>query len=97
MFLSNNHVEIFGSTFLNITHFNRLDRLRTLRSLLISENPARVFSCVCIVCQVPTTVFTPLEYSCVGLSEEEAEKRHGKDGIEVRFVSMINLLKLKNL
>ncbi|XP_035771709.1 thioredoxin reductase 2, tandem duplicate 2 [Neolamprologus brichardi] len=32
---------------------------------------------------VPTTVFTPLEYSCVGLSEEEAEKRHGKDGIEI--------------
>uniref|UniRef100_A0A8C3APY4 Thioredoxin reductase 2 n=1 Tax=Cyclopterus lumpus TaxID=8103 RepID=A0A8C3APY4_CYCLU len=32
---------------------------------------------------VPTTVFTPLEYGCVGLSEEEAEKRHGKDGIEV--------------
>uniref|UniRef100_A0A4W6EMU0 thioredoxin-disulfide reductase (NADPH) n=1 Tax=Lates calcarifer TaxID=8187 RepID=A0A4W6EMU0_LATCA len=32
---------------------------------------------------VPTTVFTPLEYGCVGLSEEEAEKRHGKDSIEV--------------
>uniref|UniRef100_A0A8D3E870 Thioredoxin reductase 2 n=1 Tax=Scophthalmus maximus TaxID=52904 RepID=A0A8D3E870_SCOMX len=32
---------------------------------------------------VATTVFTPLEYGCVGLSEEEAEKRHGKDGIEV--------------
>ena len=24
---------------------------------------------------VPTTVFTPLEYSCCGLSEEDAEKR----------------------
>ncbi|KAM9742927.1 thioredoxin reductase 2, tandem duplicate 2 [Menidia menidia] len=32
---------------------------------------------------VATTVFTPLEYACVGLSEEEAEQRHGKDGIEV--------------
>uniref|UniRef100_A0A8C5HC75 thioredoxin-disulfide reductase (NADPH) n=1 Tax=Gouania willdenowi TaxID=441366 RepID=A0A8C5HC75_GOUWI len=32
---------------------------------------------------VPTTVFTPLEYGCMGLSEEEAERRHGKDGIEV--------------
>uniref|UniRef100_A0A3P8S156 Thioredoxin reductase 2 n=1 Tax=Amphiprion percula TaxID=161767 RepID=A0A3P8S156_AMPPE len=32
---------------------------------------------------VATTVFTPLEYGCVGLSEEEAEKRHGKDGIEI--------------
>ncbi|KAM9858543.1 thioredoxin reductase 2, tandem duplicate 2 [Aulostomus maculatus] len=32
---------------------------------------------------VPTTVFTPLEYGCVGLSEEEAERRRGKDNIEV--------------
>ncbi|XP_051977179.1 thioredoxin reductase 2, mitochondrial-like isoform X2 [Xyrauchen texanus] len=32
---------------------------------------------------VATTVFTPLEYGCVGLSEEEAEKRYGKDQIEV--------------
>ncbi|KAL4636054.1 thioredoxin reductase 2, mitochondrial, partial [Arapaima gigas] len=32
---------------------------------------------------VPTTVFTPLEYGCVGLSEEEAERQHGKDTIEV--------------
>ncbi|XP_043967757.1 thioredoxin reductase 2, tandem duplicate 2 [Gambusia affinis] len=32
---------------------------------------------------VATTVFTPLEYGCVGLSEEEAERRRGKDGIEV--------------
>ncbi|KAJ8380214.1 hypothetical protein SKAU_G00009920 [Synaphobranchus kaupii] len=32
---------------------------------------------------IATTVFTPLEYGCVGLSEEEAERRHGKDGIEV--------------
>lgn len=33
-------------------------------------------------------MFTPLEYSCVGLSEEEAEKRHGKDGIEVRLYAI---------
>ncbi|XP_053678811.1 thioredoxin reductase 1, mitochondrial isoform X2 [Anopheles nili] len=32
---------------------------------------------------VATTVFTPLEYGCVGLSEEDAEATHGKDGIEV--------------
>ncbi|XP_044530484.1 thioredoxin reductase 2, mitochondrial, partial [Gracilinanus agilis] len=32
---------------------------------------------------VPTTVFTPLEYGCVGLSEEEAKQRHGLDHIEV--------------
>ncbi|XP_056313426.1 thioredoxin reductase 2, tandem duplicate 2 isoform X2 [Danio aesculapii] len=32
---------------------------------------------------VATTVFTPLEYGCVGLSEEEAERRYGKDQTEV--------------
>ncbi|XP_066115950.1 thioredoxin reductase 2, mitochondrial isoform X2 [Saccopteryx bilineata] len=32
---------------------------------------------------VPTTVFTPLEYGCVGLSEEEAVARHGEDYVEV--------------
>ncbi|XP_076854024.1 thioredoxin reductase 2, tandem duplicate 2 [Brachyhypopomus gauderio] len=32
---------------------------------------------------VPTTVFTPLEYGCVGLSEESAERRYGRDNIEV--------------
>ncbi|KAM6965580.1 thioredoxin reductase 2, tandem duplicate 2 [Aplochiton taeniatus] len=32
---------------------------------------------------VATTVFTPLEYGTVGLSEEEAESRHGKEAIEV--------------
>lgn len=32
---------------------------------------------------VATTIFSPLEYGCVGLSEEEAIKRHGADNIEV--------------
>jgi thioredoxin reductase (NADPH) len=32
---------------------------------------------------IPTTVFTPTEYSFVGMSEEEAEKKYGKDQIEV--------------
>ncbi|KAH8288136.1 hypothetical protein KR054_003272 [Drosophila jambulina] len=32
---------------------------------------------------VATTVFTPLEYACVGLSEEEAVKQYGADEIEV--------------
>ncbi|KFP16812.1 hypothetical protein Z169_05485, partial [Egretta garzetta] len=32
---------------------------------------------------VPTTVFTPLEYGCVGLSEEAAVKCYGSDNIEV--------------
>ena len=32
---------------------------------------------------VPTTVFTPLEYGFVGLSEEDAIKRYGEQNIEV--------------
>lgn len=32
---------------------------------------------------VATTVFSPLEYGAVGLSEEEAVRRHGEDAIEV--------------
>lgn len=32
---------------------------------------------------VATTVFSPLEYGCVGLSEEAAISRHGEDNIEV--------------
>uniref|UniRef100_A0A0R3WUR6 Pyr_redox_dim domain-containing protein n=1 Tax=Hydatigena taeniaeformis TaxID=6205 RepID=A0A0R3WUR6_HYDTA len=31
---------------------------------------------------VPTTVFTPLEYGCIGLSEENAISKFGKDNIE---------------
>ena len=38
---------------------------------------------VIITCQVPTTVFTPIEYSCVGLGEEEAREKHGEDHIQV--------------
>eukprot|EP00980_Cylindrotheca_fusiformis_P013717 scaffold3526_cov115-Cylindrotheca_fusiformis.AAC.7 len=30
-----------------------------------------------------TTVFTPIEYSCVGLSEDDAIEKYGPDGIEV--------------
>ncbi|KAG7160028.1 Thioredoxin reductase 1- cytoplasmic-like [Homarus americanus] len=32
---------------------------------------------------VPTTVFTPLEYGCCGLSEETAIEKYGEDDIEV--------------
>ncbi|KAM8992994.1 thioredoxin reductase 2, mitochondrial isoform 2-T2 [Ara ararauna] len=32
---------------------------------------------------VPTTVFTPLEYGCVGLSEEAAVQCYGSDNVEV--------------
>ena len=39
--------------------------------------------------QVPTTVFTPLEYGCVGLSEEKATEVFGEDGIEVSSLSSV--------
>ena len=32
---------------------------------------------------VATTVFTPMEYGCIGLSEEEAVAQYGADDIEV--------------
>lgn len=33
--------------------------------------------------KVPTTVFTPLEYSCCGMSEEDAIAKFGEENIEV--------------
>lgn len=33
---------------------------------------------------VPTTVFTPLEYGVIGLSEEDAQLIYDKENIEVR-------------
>lgn len=36
-----------------------------------------------VAAQVATTVFTPLEYACVGASEEQAARDLGPDGIEV--------------
>ncbi|KAG2431917.1 hypothetical protein HYH02_013136 [Chlamydomonas schloesseri] len=40
---------------------------------------------------VPTTVFTPLEYGCVGYSEEAATDKYGADNIEV-YVSYLKPL-----
>ncbi|KAK0418009.1 hypothetical protein QR680_013323 [Steinernema hermaphroditum] len=33
--------------------------------------------------KIPTTVFTPLEYGCCGLSEEDALKQYGKENINI--------------
>lgn len=33
---------------------------------------------------IPTTVFTPIEYATVGLSEESAISNYEKDNVEVR-------------
>jgi len=40
---------------------------------------------------VATTVFTPLEYGCVGLSEEEALKKFGEDRIKLYASNFIPL------
>ena len=37
----------------------------------------------CDYINVPTTVFTPLEYGAIGFAEEDAELIYGKDKIEV--------------
>lgn len=39
---------------------------------------------------IATTVFTPLEYGCVGLSEETALKRYGEDNIDVWIIAVTN-------
>ena len=33
--------------------------------------------------QIPTTVFTPIEYGCCGLAEEDAIEKFGEDNLEV--------------
>ena len=38
----------------------------------------------CNYLDVPTTVFTPMEYGSIGLAEEDAEEIFGKERIEVR-------------
>ncbi|XP_076334922.1 thioredoxin reductase 1, cytoplasmic-like [Tachypleus tridentatus] len=40
---------------------------------------------------VPTTVFTPLEYGCIGYSEEKAIEKYGDDNIEVYHTNFMPL------
>ena len=49
-------------------------------------DPVRV--CARRLCsgQVPTTVFTPMEYACIGATEEAAIAQEGEDNIEVYHV-----------
>ena len=46
---------------------------------------------------VPTTVFTPIEYGAIGYSEEDAFSKFGEENIEVKetilsFFCLIDLL-----
>ncbi|VDM81336.1 unnamed protein product [Strongylus vulgaris] len=40
---------------------------------------------------VPTTVFTPVEYGCCGLSEENANKHYGKENVIVYHAALLPL------
>lgn len=40
---------------------------------------------------IPTTVFTPTEYGCCGLSEDEAIARHGENNVEVFLSEFMTL------
>ena len=54
--------------------------------------------CVCVcsfsisVLQVPTTVFTPLEYGSVGLTERQAVDRFGEDNVEVKIIVLFIII-----
>ncbi len=47
----------------------------------ISSKKDDLFQCDYI--NVPTTVFTPIEYGAIGYSEEDAISKYGEDDIEV--------------
>lgn len=51
---------------------------------------SRLSSVQCDYINVPTTVFTPLEYGACGLSEERATELYGKENIEVRRAERIS-------
>lgn len=51
--------------------------------ILLARRLCRVSDLKTDYVNVPTTVFTPLEYGCVGLSEEDAIAKYGEDDIEV--------------
>ncbi|MBN3295271.1 TRXR1 reductase, partial [Amia calva] len=42
----------------------------------------------CDYTNVPTTIFTPMEYGACGLSEERASEKYGEDNIEDRVVGL---------
>merc|ERR1719354_832823 len=59
-------------------------RLHSSRvQLLLAERLYGDKTTLCDYEGVPTTVFTPLEYSCCGLAEEDAIEKFGLDKIEV--------------
>lgn len=41
--------------------------------------------------KIPTTIFTPLEYGCIGLTEEKAVAKYGEDNIQVYHSNFVPL------
>lgn len=53
------------------------------RHLHHKSNLTIIFTFQCDYVNVATTVFTPLEYGCIGLSEEDAVAKFGEENVEV--------------
>ena len=58
---------------------------------LLAKRLAGVSATLTDYVNICTTVFTPLEYGCCGLSEEDAIQKYGQEDIEVGFKFKINL------
>ena len=56
---------------------------RLLATRLFSKDEAKKKRAIMDYTNVPTTVFTPIEYSCVGYNESEANDVYGDDDIEI--------------
>lgn len=57
-----------------------LSSSETVVSVIVSLNCFFLHLTQCDYDNVPTTVFTPLEYGCCGLSEEKAVEKFGEIG-----------------
>ena len=53
--------------------------------MIVLQSECIIF--VCFYLQIPTTLFTPLEYGVVGASEDESIQKYDEDSIEVNLQS----------
>ena len=61
----------------------QLVRTTYLAQPLYLRRASIVLQPTCLIWKVPTTVYTPLEYGCVGFAEEDAIGKFGEERIEV--------------
>lgn len=57
--------------------------LAWLDFFFVSQRLSGVHSRITNYRHIPTTVFTPLEYGCVGMSEEDALAMFGEDNVAI--------------